>query len=105
MDKQIIDKLDLIIDDRYKYSNSTVLYGIDTYKMQDIDVSISQYDQYDKKDLRVVGELCLLFRYKNAYAKVIMTDEFIMYIDKIVMASVISEHMNKLINDYNNKLI
>lgn len=96
MESKIIEKLDLIIDDRYKYSDAVILYGKEVYKFKNFDISIAEHNLLSDADLYLKNSYCLLFRYKGAYITEQWTKELILYVEKDFLIKEIQETMYNL---------
>ena len=100
MKKEIIEKLDLIIDDRYKYSNATILYNIQTYTIKGLNISISEFDHVNNKDLRSDNCILVFYRYKTAYKYGIWTSEAFLQLSKEIVLKMFKEELDGLKDFY-----
>jgi len=92
--KEIIKKLDLIIDDRHQYS--TIVHGIETYRIKGFDISISQYDEIHNKDLTSDKLFFLFFRYKGACCTELWSEIFLLNAEKEILIKAINNTMYNL---------
>ena len=85
MEKEIIEKLDLIINDRYKYYDAVIHYGEKIYKFKSFDISMSEYDFISGGHLRLKDAYYLLFEYKGVFITELWTKEFILNVKKEIL--------------------